>query len=252
MPRTMPAAPGQCAGRFRVLDAARGRQVGSVLPQLYTRSISHPVSPRAPDPSAPCGQAPGSRTGGALRRAGGRAAESAGLALADEASQGVAPHTVCNPRSCAHLESSTPTAIRRICRAPRSHRGQRPRVPLSLLIDPSIRIVDRRCVAAAGGKEGAEESAGLALADEASQGGCCPIWCVTPRSPPEKLNGECQTAALSASRVAGRPTSRPSRSLRPAVRRPAVRCGGWQGGAARALGSRSRARLFRGLVPYVG
>ncbi|MDA8400961.1 MAG: hypothetical protein M0008_13140, partial [Actinomycetota bacterium] len=63
-------------------------------------------------PCAPLDPASGSRIGGALRGGGRRGAmESAGLVLADEASQVWFHHVACDPRSCAHLKSPTPYGI---------------------------------------------------------------------------------------------------------------------------------------------
>ncbi|MHB8289124.1 MAG: hypothetical protein ACYDEY_07805 [Acidimicrobiales bacterium] len=77
--------------------------------------------------------------------------------------------------------------------------------------------------AASGGWwEGAMESAGLVLADEAFQG-WCPHMAGSSRTPLTPTTAS-RRSARSGQRIANRP-SRPSRSIRPADRGPAVRCG---------------------------
>ena len=117
------------------------------------------VAPYAPVPFAPCDPASGSRTGGA--RCGGwegQRGECWARACIRGFSGGVAPHTVCDPRSRVHLKSSSMFRIQRSHPASRlAPHALRPVAPCDLASGSRTGGALRR---AAGG---ALESAGLVL-----------------------------------------------------------------------------------------
>ncbi len=143
---------------------------------------------------------------------------------------------VCDPRSRVHLKCPTlSTAYSRsithhVWHSTPAIRSSR---PSRRSARSGRRIADRRCVAAGGG---AGESAGLVLADEASQGGCSPYGVrSTELCPPEKLNRVAHTAGV---------TTHPVCTTRPTPRVPLAPCdpasGSRTGGALRGGGEGAR------------
>ena len=84
--------------------------------------------------------------------------------------------------------------------------------------------------------------------------GRCPIWRAIHGAVPTWKAQPCIAYSGSIAPPASPTSSRcvvPShRSIRPAIRGAAVRCGGWGEGRARTLGSCSPTRRFRGAAPY--
>jgi hypothetical protein len=160
------------------------------------------------------------------------------------------PHMARDPRSCAHLESSTVYRIQRVHRASSVSHELAMRCPVAPF-DPASDSRSGGALRRVGG--GTREDTGLVLAYEAFQG-CCPIWCAIHGPVPTWKAQRRLPYSRSdhASRLASRP--RPVASCDPAggARTGGARCGvRGEGAAMESAGLVLADEGFQGCCPHM-